>query len=425
MEFNTVNFGKLAYEETNEIRRQMYDKPEKHNLNIKTYVKHNVIATDSVLESIEFNSINKALIEVVVNFEISSSSSTNVFKLAVIANNVVLENISYDSSNLKTFSFNYSFFAYEKNLLEFKVLSGGAPVEFKYFEVKMIGHYTVKNLNYSNFLLESSNVNNSIVVFHKKNDVYHKFEFSNINNLVNNFDLKNGSAVMESNLLNCAYNLTYSGGYKNLELFLLKKDEINNKVKVANVSGAMQTIVSDSKNSICCLQGSYWNNISLIYFEFNGVNLTYKTLNNNLNIVNTKTKAINLKNSVKKLVPIFYKNTTEVDNADVLFINNKNEVYLINCYKKSYFSQYEINENPIFIGKGEDAYSVFYNNKLHIFILYNDEIRHLTYQYYANTNNNKKISEKTVYNAQFGYVSNENIPFYFYYKTFGIEQSHD
>lgn len=208
-------------------------------------------------------------------------------------------------------------------------------------------------------------------------------------------------------------------------LYLLLQKQNDEKLYLENYNQTQSVVVSNSLPNFCLVQGLQHHENSLIYFEVQGNVVTYKLYNSSLNLNLTKSGVVKFKNAVKKVVPVYKKGTTFSNTADFVVVTHRNEVNLVNVVFLEHENAYKINHSPIFLSHGSDAYAQELNGLITVFITNTNSVKKLSLQHFIQGNYYKKISSKEFYNAKLGFVTNEQVPFYYYLKNFDQEQTYD
>jgi len=422
LEIKETQYGKIAYQQSEDLKREVYNKPTKYDYSIKTFKKFNLNITDDVVLNFKFLSSGKNNIKLNLNFILSEQNTTNNFNLLIKINNIKYEQVYVNIENLQQFNYNLEFFATDKNVIDIVLNSQSQPVNFLMFNCTVSGVFSIDDVNYNDYILESSNDNNSIILLYKNNEEYNSYNYINTQNLIDNFK-PNQEGTLISDILSVCYNIENSNGYRNKKLYALYNN--NNSLILSDYDKTQSVIASESIPQSYMIQGLYSSIANLLYCEVENQLLKYKAYNNNLNVMVQGETQLSLKNRVKKLVPIYKKDLSYSEQADIMFISTKNEVFIINITAGKDDASYEIGQTPVYLGNASDAYAILKNNTLHIFMLNNNEVKHCLYTYYDSAKHYKKVSVKTFYNAKLGFITGEEIPFYYYLNNFDLEQSYE
>lgn len=426
MELNkTTDYGKIAYQETSEIKREMFAKPAKYVHQIKSFFKSDIHLTSGELLTFHFESENKNVIKLHLSVMLGENNAANNFKLVVCLNNAKYESIDCNIHNSVPFTYYLEFFAHERNVVSISVVSL-EQVSISQFHCTLIGSLKTDDLKYSECILESSNLNNEIVVVKKDNSSYTCNIFNNVTHLLKNYHDNVPIVKSFHQLFGVAYNLELSATqYKNQKLYFLLQKENDNKLYLENLEQTQSIVVNQQLPQHCFIQGLHSTDSSLIYFELAGNAVSYKVYDKNLVLKMSKTSNVQFKNAVKKAIPIYKKGTTFSKTADFIVVSQRNEVCLINVTYVPHLSSYEVNKTPVFLGYGMDAYAMELNGLLTVFIADEQGVKKNCYQYYAEANYYKRISTQAFFNARLGFLTSENVPFYYYLKNFDLEQRYD
>lgn len=392
----TKNWGKLAYEETQSINRELLQvQSYKQNKQTQNLQQATSVLNETVLQTTVF-ATKQEVLQASLNLQLNVAQT---FEVQLVLNNMTIFSQKVTG---QTYSVVVPFFAFAQNELAIRLQSDSA-ILVNSASLQLIGKFEGVQKTYEEVSLDFKNDDSEIALLLKYNNEQNLYYFSNTAAL-KEFATATPTSVWENVICTGYYKEYQVTTVIDQELFLLQKDVTNQTIVLQNTLGSKSVVVSHNMDMQYTFVPVCDQNVRFVVFGLQNNTLTYYVYDKDLVLQYTSSKTMQFKTGIKQIVPVANKLQTASVQNTVLFVTMQNEVFALSFASNDTQTNLTFSHAPLFLTYASYVSAYTLQTGLVLMAQKTAQVQKTEYAFEETHFTYKKTSVTNIPNATLGFV---------------------